>query len=164
MRLWENKSLKISFFTKFPQIWAETDDFKVSRNVYDIISERINMLKLVPVNKKLKNKLKATQYIQFNIYTVPYSIDNFSTHKRFNMIDPKFKKNNDIVLIDLMFPFIQHDSFIQYGENNYTYTQIFLNNLEIAVVEGLNKLSIYNEYISQTFNEIRNGVKNICVK
>ena len=117
------------------------------------------MLKLVPVNKEFKNKLKTTQYIQFNTYTVPYSIDNFSTHKRFNMIDPKFKKNNDIVLIDLMFPFIQHDSFIQYGENNYTYTQIFLNNLEIAVVEGLNKLSIYNEYISQTFNEIRNGVK-----
>ena len=95
MRLWENKSLKISFFTKFPQIWAETDDFKVSRNVYDIISERINMLKLVPVNKEFKNKLKTTQYIQFNTYTVPYSIDNFSTHKRFNMIDPKFKKNND---------------------------------------------------------------------
>jgi hypothetical protein len=62
------------------------------------------------------------------------------------MNKPNFKKITDTVVIDLMLPFIQYD------ENNYT--QIFLNNLEMAIAEGLTSLSMYSEYIPQTFSEI----------
>ena len=149
MRLWDNKHLSIKF-TEFPNIWAEPCDFKISKNVYDLVSERLNMLKLVPANKYFKNKLKTKETIQFGIYSVPFSIEPFSAHKKFHMNKPDFKKITDTVAIDLMLP------FIQYNENNYT--QIFLNNLEMAIAESLLSLRIYSEYMSQTFNEIKKEV------
>ena len=150
MRLWDKKYLSIKFFTEFPKIWAEPCDFKISKNVYDLISERLNTLKLVPANKYFKNKLKTKENIQFGIYTVPFSIEPFSTHKKFHVNKPKFNKSTDTVVIDLMLP------FIQYAEKNYT--QTFLNNLEMGVVAGLLSLRIYSEYMSHIFNEIKNEV------
>jgi hypothetical protein len=46
--------------------------------------------------------------------------------------------------------------FIQYNENNYV--EIFLDNLEIAIIKGLNKLFIENDKIKNIFEEVKNEV------
>jgi hypothetical protein len=46
--------------------------------------------------------------------------------------------------------------FIQYNENNYV--EMFLDNFEIAIVKGLNKLFIENNKIKKVFDEVKNEV------
>lgn len=142
MRLWDKKYLSITFFTSYPQIWTERYEFRVSKNVYDLISERLTNLELKPYTKKLKNKLKTKQYIQFGIVPIPFPINK----KEIFVHEPKFKSNSDTVVIDLLLP------FIEYNDNNYEV--IFFRNLKIAIKEGLSKLNISIAYIDDIFFEI----------
>ncbi|MDR2085196.1 MAG: hypothetical protein LBP67_09410 [Bacteroidales bacterium] len=143
--LWERKHLSVTFLFD-PVNWTELSEFGISKEYLDLISERLNMLELKPSSKKMKNKLMTKQYIQFEILPVPFYTKNFSTHRMLNISEPRFKKNNDAVVICLMLSVTQ-------DENNYI--QKFYDNLEIGIKEGLYKLSIYIDYLDSIFYEIR---------
>ena len=151
MRLWDKKHLSIKIFPLFPNISEKICELKIPKNVYDLVSEKLSVLKLVPVNKKFQNKLKTKECIQFVIDMFPASIEISSTGEEIYVNKPDFKKITDTVEIEVILPFMEYD------KNKYS--QIFLDNLEIAIVEGLTSLGIYSENISQTFNEIKNEVK-----
>jgi hypothetical protein len=154
MRLWDKKHLSIKVFPisfLYSKIWVEPRGLQISKYVYELVSERLNMLNLVPVNKYFKNKLKTKEYILFRIDTVPSPWENIYPYKDFDIDKPDFKSITDTVVIDLYIHFVELDTI--------NYTQKVLNNLEMAIVEGLTSLGIYGEYISQTFNEIKNEVK-----
>ena len=150
MRLWNKKHLSFKIFPLFPNISEKICELKIPKNVYDLVSEKLSMLKLVPVNKMFKNKLKTKECIQFVIDMFPSSIETSSTDEEIYVNKPDFNKNADTVEIEVILPFMEYD------KNNYR--QRFFNNLEIAIVQGLTSLGIYSENISQTFNEIKNEV------
>jgi hypothetical protein len=134
MGLWENKYLKVIFCIP-PPILTELYDFRVSKDYLDSISEKLNMLKLKPVSRKMKNKLKTIQYIQFEIIAVPYSTKTFSKHKNIHVGRPKFKKNSDAVIIILTISVIKDEEYFLHNFYHYLY---------IAIKEGLYSLDMYN--------------------
>ena len=134
MKLWENKRLEVTFCIHSP-IWTELYNFKVSKEYVYTISEKLNMQNLKPNSKKMKNKLKSIQYIQFEISIVPYSTKMFSKFKNIHISEPMFKKNSDTIVILLTLSVIKNEVYS---------IQNFYHSLCIAIKEGLNSLDIYN--------------------
>jgi hypothetical protein len=128
----------------FSAIYTEVGiSFKISHKILNLIREKLDLLNLETNDKKIQNKLKNRQYIGFLISTR-------ISYKEINILEPNFLRKSKFVEIILNLP------FIQYNENNYV--EIFLDNLEIAIIKGLNKLCIENNNIKEIFTEVKREV------